>query len=218
MAKYQKYIKNANVQCISLFGISISELLKKSDKTDDEQNFTEWYYNNCPVTDNNCVMNRLCHAVEKEFDGYVTDLKSDSEFDYTIMKSGVEYKENIKQQICEIYKQYLSEYQQYVISSKQARTDSDEIAIFKAVLIENYRRKCTNICPNEVELCDIVLDICYSKTSSKKFAWDMCGEQIVKNLLSYKDNKYTFCIRDDNGDIEYAGKRYKAVTKTLEVK
>ena len=46
----------------------------------------------------------------------------------------------------------------------------------------------------------------------------MCGEQIVKNLLSYKDNKYTFCIRDDNGDIEYSGKRYKAVTKTLEVK
>ena len=62
MAKYQKYIKNANVQCISLFGISISDLLKKSDKTDDERNFTEWYYNNCPVTDNNCMMNSILLA------------------------------------------------------------------------------------------------------------------------------------------------------------
>ena len=46
----------------------------------------------------------------------------------------------------------------------------------------------------------------------------MCGEQIVRNLLAFKDNQYTFCVKDDLGDIEYGGKRYKAITKTLEVK
>lgn len=218
MAKYQKYIKNANIQCLSLFGVTISDLLKKQNKNEEETAFTEWYRNNNPVTDNNCVMNRLCHSVENEFEGFVSELKSKSDFNYTILKSGIEYKEDIKRQIIEIYKQYIEEYQRYVISAKQSRTDSDEVAIYKSVLVENYRRKCIQICPNEVELCDILLDICYTKSGSKKFVWDMCGEQIVRNLLAFKDNQYTFCVKDDLGDIEYGGKRYKAITKTLEVK
>lgn len=218
MAQYQKYIKNADIQSFSLFGISLTELLNKTNLTDDEKSFVEWFYKKCPVSDNNSVMNRLCHMVEREFDGYIHSLNSNIEFDYTILKSGVEYKESTKQQIYNIYKQYLEEYQRFVISSKQTRLDSDEVSIYKTMLLENYRRKCTEICPNEVELCDILIDLCYSKTNSKKFVWDISGEQIVRNLLVYKDNKYTFCVKDDDGNIEYAGKKYRTVTKVLEVK
>lgn len=218
MAQYQKYIKNADIQSFSLFGISLTELLNKTNFTDDEKSFVEWFYKKCPVSDNNSVMNRLCHMVEREFDGYIHSLNSNIEFDYTILKSGVEYKESTKQQIYNIYKQYLEEYQRFVISSKQTRLDSDEVSIYKTMLLENYRRKCTEICPNEVELCDILIDLCYSKTNSKKFVWDISGEQIVRNLLVYKDNKYTFCVKDDDGNIEYAGKKYRAVTKGLEVR
>lgn len=218
MAQYQKYIKNADIQSFSLFGVSLVDLINKTDLTDDEKNFVEWFYKKCPVSDNLSVMNRLCHMVEREFNGYIHSLNSNSEFNYTILKSGVEYKEATKQQIYNVYKQYLEEYQRFVISSKQTRMDSDEIGIYKTMLLENYRRKCIEICPNEVELCDILIDLCYSKTNSKKFVWDISGEQIVRNLLVYKDNKYTFCVKNDDGNIEYAGKKYRAVTKVLEVK
>jgi hypothetical protein len=217
MSQYQRYIKNADIQSFAEFGISLDELLKKENKNHSECNFIQWYYNNSPVTDNNCVMNRLCHAVEKEFNGYVCSLREKSTFDSTILKSGVKYKEITKQQIDSIYKQYLDEYQRFVIKSKQSKMDTDEVSIFKTMLIENYRRKCVEICPNEIELCDILIDLCYSKSTSKKFVWDISGEQIVKNLLSYKDNQYTFCVKDDSGDIVYSGKRYRAITKTLEV-
>lgn len=218
MAKYQKYIKTINTKCLSLFRINLNALLQKPNKTDEEREFIEWYYKMNPVSDNNCVMNRLCHMVEKEFEGYLPSIIHNSDFDYTILKSGVEYKDNIKKQIIDIYKQYVSEYQNFVISSKQTRLDSDDIVIYKANMIETYRRKCIEICPNEVELCDIILDICYTQDNSKKFAWDMCGDQIVRNLLVYKDNQFNYCVRDDNGNIEYSGKRYTAMTKRLEVK
>ena len=39
----------------------------------------------------------------------------------------------------------------------------------------------------------------------------------MRNLLVYKDNLYTYCVRDDNGNVEYAGKKYKVVTKVLEI-
>ena len=105
MAKYQKYIKTINTKCLSLFRINLNALLQKSVKTDEEREFIEWYYKMHPVSDNNCVMNRLCHMVEKEFEGYLPSIIHNSDFDYTILKSGVEYKDNIKKQIIDIYKQ-----------------------------------------------------------------------------------------------------------------
>lgn len=216
MSKYNKHLKNANLQSMSLFKLTIDELINKSNKTIEEENFISWYYKKSPVSTYNCVMNRLCHMVEKEFEGYVYRLKSKG-FDYTILKCGVEYSNDTKKKLKQLYSEYTKEYQLFVSSSKQSRLDSDEIIIYKAVMIENYRKKCSEICPNEIELCDILLDLCYQSNKSKKFVWDMCGKQIVKNLLEYKDYNVHFCIKDDEGEILYAGKRYKAITKRMEV-
>lgn len=218
MKKYQKYQKNSNIQCLSIFGISLDELLHKPDKTDEEQNYVDWYYKKNPVTDYNCVMNRLCHAVENEFNNYNFSSNANNEFDYSIMKCGIEYSDATKKQLNDLYKDYLKEYQEFAISAKQSRTDTDDVIIYKFNLIEKYKRKCIEICPNEAELCEILLDLCYTKNSSKKFVWDICGDQIVRNLLLYKDNKFTFCVKSDDGDIEYGGNMYKSITKTLEVK
>lgn len=218
MAKYQKYLKNSKIQCISLFGITLEELLNKSDRTEEEQSYVDWFYKKNPVTDNNCVMNRLCHAVENEFSSYANSVHKNSSFDYSILKCGIEYSDTTKKKLNDLYKDYLKEYQNFTIVAKQSRMDTDEASIYKFNLIEKYRIKCIEICPNEVELCEILLDLCYTKNSSKKFVWDMCGDQIVRNLLAYKDNKFTFCVKSDEGDIEYGGNTYKAVTKTLEVK
>ena len=82
---------------------------------------------------------------------------------------------------------------------------------------EVWKEKCLSICNNEKVLTNILLEICYNSGNSKMMVWDICGEQIVRNLLVYKDNLYTYCVRDDNGNVEYAGKKYKVVTKVLEI-
>ena len=73
------------------------------------------------------------------------------------------------------------------------------------MLKEKYIRKCAEICPNEDELCNIVLDICYTNNNSKQFAWDICGKVFIKNLLEHNDNIFTFPIQDDEGGIEFGG-------------
>ena len=66
-------------------------------------------------------------------------------------------------------------------------------------------------CPNEVELCDIVLDICYRKEGSKQFAWDVSGDQIVRNLLNKHDNKLSY--PETGGDeFTYGGVGFKMKT------
>lgn len=56
----------------------------------------------------------------------------------------------------------------------------------------------------------------YLNNKSKSFAWEICGDVIIENLL--KRNKYqiNYLISDDNGEIEYQGKRFSRRIKKLE--
>ena len=98
MSKYQKYIKNANIQSLEHFGITLDELLAKTNRSEEEENFVIWYYKKCPVGMNKCVMNRLCWLVEDKFKGYVHNLKENSKFNKQILKLGVEYDIKLKKQ------------------------------------------------------------------------------------------------------------------------
>ena len=72
-----------------------------------------------------------------------------------------------------------------------------------------YRKDCDIICSYRDALCDILVTLCYSSNLSKKFVWDICGEDIVRNLLKNNDGYIEFPTIDESGDIEYAGNRFK---------
>ena len=72
-----------------------------------------------------------------------------------------------------------------------------------------FRSRCEIICPNEDELCNIVVDLAYQTEGTKSFAWDICGDVILKNLLIRKNNTIHYpVITDNDGDFEYCGKNF----------
>lgn len=96
------------------------------------------------------------------------------------------------------------------------RIDPDDAAVGRAMLLRNFRQRCAEICSNEEQLCNIVLDMCYKNNKSKQFAWDICGTQIIENLLNKKDRKLHFPVMDENGSIEFGGKRFRIETTEIE--
>jgi hypothetical protein len=74
---------------------------------------------------------------------------------------------------------------------------------------ETFKKACFLICPNEEMLCNIVIDMCYTNNNSKQFAWDICGDVFIKNLLrknNYEINYPTLC---KTGDILFNGQCFK---------
>ena len=124
------------------------------------------------------------------------------------MKSGVEYSKNDYRKIHELYNTYLKRTQDFKIKSNQKRIKKDDIAMNYMMLTEEFKRECVKICPNEDELCDIILDMCYKSTSSKQFAWEICINTIIKNLLRNNNNELTYLYRDDSGDVMYCGEKF----------
>ena len=213
--EYERYIKNNNIKSLREFRITLDELLAKKNRSKKEDKFIHYYYMRMPVGINPCISNRICWILEKEFDDYNGIKNDDSEFDYNILKSGVQYSKSDYDRIKQLYSEYILSLQVYHYRARKERLEKDEVALNRELLKNNFKANCEMICSNEKELCDIVLDICYTTNKSKQFAWDICGDVIIDNLLEKNNCVINYPVQDENGDAEFNGFRFSMVQKQV---
>ena len=218
MKRYNKYITNTNKNCLREFGCTISELqsIAKDELTERQADFLRYYKVSMPVGTNDCVMNKICRRFEDTFDKRLKR-PEDSIFDHSIMKSGATYNKNQYYAILSLYNSYNKRLQNYIVFTRYERIDDYERMAAISSIEEEFRRSCDLVCSNEKVLCDIILDICYKKNSTKRFAWGMCQDLIIENLLEHNDYEINYPSADPSGDIYYAGSRFSYRRKKLEV-
>jgi len=219
MKQYNTYIKNTNKKAQREFSLSIDELMEKdpSELTERQSEFARYYLACMPVGISNCVTNRICRRFEEAFDGYVGKHNAETEFDYSIMKSGAEYSQSQYQTILRLFDEYNRRIRDYTVFANRERIDSDEAISHMYMMKIEFRNACDAACSNSQSLCDILLDICYQRNCTKRFAWSMCGKEIIGNLLQKNGNRIHFPVMDQNGDIEFGGKRFSFSEKEIEV-
>nr|WP_142411318.1 hypothetical protein [Clostridium sp. Marseille-P7770] len=215
-AELNNYRKKNNEKCLMRFRLTLDQLMKKENKTREEERFISCYYDRIPLGMGPCTINKICWRIEELFD-HVT-ISDGVDFDYSILKSDIAYSDKVYNKIKKIYESYKKNLQNYVQYAKAERLKSEDRQIQKYLLKEEFKEKCLRDCPNEDMLCNIVLDLCYSKSkSSKQFAWDMCGETFVKNLLRRNNYKISYPEIDENGDIEFAGMSFSMKQANIKV-
>lgn len=218
MRDYKTYIKSSQMKCLRKFRIKLEDLLSKEDSllTEEERVFRIYFYNRMPVGVGNCVMNRICKRFEEEFDSCIKQLNKEIPFDYSFLKQGVEYNSTKYRKIKDIYTKHNLALQEYCSNEHSTLLTYDDKKRSKIQKIIAFKRKCQEVCSNETELCDIVLDLCYQKKGTKQFAWDVCANTIIHNLLKVNDYTINYPVMDDEGDIVYCGHKFKMETKRLE--
>lgn len=219
MSQYNTYIKNTDRNSLIEFGQTVAELKahRYDELTERQKEFLRFYDHKMPVGVNDCVMNRICRKFEQAFDGFVKKNSKVAEFDYTIMKSDVEYSPKAYRTIkglCEGYNKRLSNFSAF---TDYERVDESDAKAGLDRINEEFVEECTKICPNQKELCNIMLDIYYSKSLTKRFVWSVCGSEIINNLLIANDNTISYPTLCDSGEVEYGGNRFTIETKKLEV-
>ena len=209
MAKYKKYIKDTNSRCIREFKMSLEDLKGRKNKTVPEKTFLKNREMLMPVGENRCTINRIAWLFEDLFDSYISNYKTQKEFDYSVLKSGIEYNKNDYQKIKNIKSEYDETVKYYQKSANKQRLDREEVIANREMMLLKFRRKCEEVCPNETELCDIVIDLCYSSSRSRQFAWDICGEVIIENLLKKNDYSINYPVMTrQNGEFEFGGEQF----------
>mgnify|MGYP003177956935 FL=1 len=210
---YQKFIEEVNSKSIGLYGISFEDMLKMDNLSEDEAKFVQYCSAKCPIDMSPSTMNRICRKIEEKFDGNFSC--EELEFDYSIYKS----KNNVRRSsyaeikgLCEHYLMNLK-----ALNSRKINNEEERKILLedKDRLLETLIEDMTSICPNEESLCDILLDICYTGKMSKTIVWDVCGTQIIKNMLEKHDNTLTYPEKSENADFCCCGTKFS--NKTIRI-
>lgn len=220
-SKMQSYVKNMNLDISGRFFdkdiFSIQDLKKYDKKNNMMKQYLDFYYKHLPVGINNCVVNRICTLFENSFNNIFSKQNNELEFDYSILKSNVGYSKSNYCKVKEIYQEYLKRIENFSKKIKLEKVEKDYCWLERHRFASWFKSECERICNNQDELCDIVLDICYQKECSKQFAWDICSETILHNLLLANNNVIHYPRQvEDNGDFKYCGKDFVLCEKEME--
>lgn len=219
MREYNEYTNNTNRNSLREFQETIEELLNKSPEelTERQHEFFSYYHNRMPVGTGDCVINRICRKFEERFGKYLSKRNSSTTFDYTILKNDAEYTDKQYYEIKRLYDDYNRRLANYSIFAGYERINEWDSHVNLQMMDAEFRKQCDEVCPNSDVLCNIVLDICYKKNATKRFAWNMCGKDIIHNLLEKNDYLISYPVLSKDGDIYYGGNTFKVETKRLEV-
>lgn len=213
MKEYKKHKGIYNQMSEQKFGLSIKELEKKENKTQEERLFINRYRRYMPLLKNNCIMNILSKYVEDtEFDNKWK--KNEEYFDYKVLLSG-NYDIDDKKLVNNIVKIIKSfnrsqkinminrDYSLEILDNEEDFNDS-----MFGYLFEYYENKLLNLCSDKNKLCDYVVYVFYNyfERYSKSLMWNVFGEEILENVKN-KSKTICFPIKDENG-IDYLGEKY----------
>lgn len=204
---YMSYQKDVNIKCQMEFGKPLEQLLSETSHTESELNFISWYKRLLPVIDCGGTMNRLCHLIEDHFAKAKVE-KQSFKFDAALYMSGTAFHKNTYKKIMELYLDYVARTRLYRQQARKDLIDREDVSIQRSILLDEFRTRCSIACPNETELCEIILHICYGAEKSKQFAWDICGFSIVDNILQNGSGTLRYLERSDSGTVTFAGQQF----------
>jgi len=216
--EFNTYRNSTDKNALREFGMTVCEMkrLPYEELTERQKEFLHWYDKRLPVGDGKCVMNQICRRFEERFDGRCERKPEDTKFDYSMMKSGTQYSVSQAKKIAEIYEEYNREVRSYAMFAKYEKVDTDTMRVEMGAMRSDFIRRCSEVCQNRKVMCDVVLDVCYTKSATKAFAWSVCADQMIENLLENCERKISFPTRCDGGEFTYGGERYTVKTVVAE--
>ena len=205
-----KYIKSVKSNCKIRFGKTLEDLCNSSDKTEEEAAFIYNYEKYMPISRAPGTMNRICWKIEDEFK--TNNVLPDVEFNSSILKSGEIYSQEDFNAIQNLYNEYGKSMLLLSKGRTKNETNCEDVEMSFIKLKNDFIRACYSICNNSKILADIIVDVCYTTNKNKSFAWEVCGEEIFKNVLNNNGNVMKFPVKDENGDIDFCGNKFSLVS------
>lgn len=142
-----------------------------------------------PVGIGACAMNKICWYVESQLDGYKSQLHHDSTFDYNCLKVKRRCTEEHRKALHDLeqeYRECIKEYKANRSSDKEQSNNN------RKYLCEKFRQAAIELCPNDEERMNIILDITYGYKGNRQFCWDCIGDLLIKRLEEMEnENVYT---------------------------
>jgi hypothetical protein len=209
MKEYKETTNRAVTNARQKFRRELPEMLSCYENNEplpeDQKIFIERFLHSLKLDSSKSTCNMICWEVEDVFDGKVGF--ATNKFDlYSLLRSNEDCSPSVLDRIVKLCKK--SEQKKAIkcaigfLLNKQESEYADEYFNVDYDIADILGE----VCNNEEQLCDLLLDYCYKYNGNKEILWNVCGETIFKRLIQGKSMYYPAV--DPNGDFEVQGKKY----------
>lgn len=210
--EYKETVNLAKTNARQKFRMELEDMISQYENgeviSENHRIFIEKFYRNLKLDNAPSTCNMICWEIENIFDG-TKGFYADKVDLYSILKRDVEYENDLFNKISKYCK--ASEKKKAikcVIKFLLGQTESEDDIDYYDIEY-NIKNELSEICNDEEQLCDIILDYCYKYNGNKEILWTTCGDTIIKRLMTKNELYYPMCSKD--GDFEVQGKKYKMV-------
>ena len=219
MRSYKNHLKKYDLDCKNKYGVSYLDLKYSKHKTNGQKKFIKRCEYFSPVLDTTCIMNKLCHKIERLEKSIIYSGEYDMSYLPCLNKKEFEIDEHLLEDLGIIYKQYKAQMQfKYIKPLLEESVSYDDFGKYVASMVDalnqEYSEKCLNLTTNGQELFEYLLALGEKykdkgKTFDYSFVWNMMGDSILDII----PQNSKVCVRDENG-VEYLGNTYSMVGVT----
>lgn len=221
--EYINYKKKTEGNCMMRFGVGVEKMINKPNRTQDEEQFVKYYQKLMPITSGDHVINRLSYIFEDIFDGCLKKINANNNavYNYSILLGlhPVDTNSKTAKDLKKIYELYLRNLKSTILDLNNLEAcDKDIDAERKNILslmTARFVEQCDITCPDKIEQTSYLVHLLYRTNVSKRFVWEICGEQIINNLLEANNYIIEYPIQTKDGEFTYAGKQYSMVKSDL---
>ena len=204
----------------TIYDIGIKELMSLENSTRDQKDLVDTYKRKSFFIDNNSLMNRVSHFMEdkiKEISKERRDVSKNFDFKKILSKPNYKPNKNDLEKITLLFKEYKS----LKRALRENILDYGEENYSNLDQIKSHinNRAYSTITSNSEEIGNLAVWLCYNVLgeTSRKFAWDCFGEEIVENIKNRKGNKSVRVpIKNKNGSFEYLYSKYGIYVVNIE--
>ena len=209
MKEYKETTNRAITNARQKFRMELEEMLRMYENNealpDDQRIFIERFLHSLKLDNSKSTCNMICWEVERVFDNNAKFATKSVDL-YSLVRRNDEVSPLLLDKIVKLCKK-----------SEQKRAIKCAIGFLLNAQDSEYDEEYSNVdydmadilsevCNNEEQLCDLLLDYCYKYNGNKEILWNVCGETILKRLA--RDNILYYPMVDAGGDFDVQGKKY----------
>lgn len=173
--------------------------------TQEQMDFVERFLRSLKLDNSKSTCNMICWELENIFDGK-TSFFSEKNDIYSLLRRNQDVSPLILDKVVKLCKK--SEKKRAIkctIEFLLNKNDYEDEQEYDNVDY-NISDLLGEVCSNEEQLCDLLLDYCYKYNGSKEILWTVCGETLLNRLM--ENNTLYYPMSDLNGEFEVQGKKY----------
>ena len=210
--KHRDYYARKNSMCLSKFGVTVTQLREKENRTPEEEAWLWEYYDYSPLIESDSPMNLLCRHLENVNFRVATKVKTSEHFDPSeYMSDGHEW-EDYYNDIVRCYERHKKDTRS-VFSSED---NNEAYAKKKERIMLSLKQQFKFICPMDKIVADALVFYCYIQhpNVSKDALWALYGKILCKNAMKKTISRDAMFVWPEEcaygeGDTTYLGKEYR---------